>query len=51
MVSDKEVFSRVCGRAVAMSTTRHPPTGEKAEVGYYEPSKARKYFDGKLHTC
>jgi hypothetical protein len=22
----------------------------KAEVGYYEPIEARKYFDGKLHT-
>jgi hypothetical protein len=36
---------------VATCTVRHPPIGEKNEVGYYyEPIKARKYFDGKLHT-
>jgi viroplasmin and RNaseH domain-containing protein len=50
MSSDKGVFSRVCGKAVATCTTRHSSIGEQAEVGYYEPIKARKYFDGKLHT-
>jgi hypothetical protein len=29
MDSDKGVFSRVCGRAVATCTARHPPIGGK----------------------
>jgi hypothetical protein len=50
MGSHKGAFSRVCGRAVATCTARHPPIKEKAEVGYYKPIKARKYVNGKLHT-
>jgi hypothetical protein len=48
--SDKGAFSQVCGRAVATCTARHSLIGEKAEVGYYEPIKARKYCGGKFHT-
>jgi hypothetical protein len=48
--SDKQGFSWVCGRAVVTCTARRFPIWEKAEVGYYERIKARKYFDGKHHT-
>jgi viroplasmin and RNaseH domain-containing protein len=50
MNSDKGVFTRVCGNAVAACTTRHTGIGERAKTGYYEPVKARKYVDGKFHT-
>ena len=48
--SDRGALSRVCGNVAAACTTRHTPIGERAEAGYYEPIKARKYYDGKLHT-
>jgi hypothetical protein len=50
MGSNKGGFSWVCGRVLATCTARHSPIGEKAEVGYYKPIKARKDSDGKLHT-
>jgi viroplasmin and RNaseH domain-containing protein len=48
--SDNPAIYRVCGIAQGVCKRPGHATGEKAEIGYYEPILARKYVDGKLNT-
>jgi hypothetical protein len=48
--SDNPAISRVCGVAQGVCKRPGHATGEKAEIGYYEPIRVRKYVDGKLNT-
>jgi hypothetical protein len=48
--SDNPAIYRVCGVAQGVCKRPGHATGEKAEIGYYEPILARKYVDGKLNT-
>jgi hypothetical protein len=50
LASDTPVFFRVCGNAQGVCKRPGHVLGSKAAVGYYEPIKARRYFDGKLNT-
>lgn len=48
--SDQSAFYRVCGHIQGACKRSGHATGPKADIGYYEPIKARKYFDGKLNS-
>ena len=48
--SDKGAFQRVCGNLSQRCSRAGHGIIPKADVGYYQPAKARKFVDGKLET-
>ena len=47
---DKKAFQRVCRNEGKYYSRQGYGSRNKAEEGYYQPVKARKYTDGKLET-